>query len=197
MTPRRRAIAATAAVVVAALAVVGVRAVVAGRGALTEGDEAFAVGRTGDAIAAWESAARWYFPGASHVDEAYQRLIDFARDAGSIAAWRAVRSAAHATSSLWTPHADDLALANAAIAELSASDPEAAPAIADPAIRAAWHRSLLDRSPRPARLAVAAALAGIVVWLIGIALLVWRGDRRSLAIAAIGVLGWAVGLYTA
>src|SRR5262249_28010126 len=102
-------------------------------------DEAMAKHRTSDAIDAWETAARWYLPGAPHVDAAYERLAGLARELAAgdpwsgepsgrtdpraaLSAWRAVRSAALATRNLWTPHAADLAEANAAIAELSADD---------------------------------------------------------------------------
>ena len=121
----RRAL-AIAAVVLAATFALALRAVTAGRAALAEGDAALAARRPADAIAAWEAAARWYLPGAPHVDEAYARLVRLAaagEEAGgtnprqALAAWRAVRSAARATRSLWTPHAADLAAADAAIAD--------------------------------------------------------------------------------
>jgi hypothetical protein len=90
------------------------------------------------AIDAYETAARWYLPLAPHVGAAYtgMRLIAARTDpataqpgtadpATAIAAWRGIRSAARTTRSLWTPHHADLALANAAIARLSAQDPAA------------------------------------------------------------------------
>ena len=63
-----------AAVIVAALAALGLRVVLEGRAALVEGDAAIADKRPADAIAAWESAARWYLPGAPHVGEVRRRL---------------------------------------------------------------------------------------------------------------------------
>ncbi|MBA3455937.1 MAG: hypothetical protein H0T42_22760, partial [Deltaproteobacteria bacterium] len=97
------------AIAVATIGALAIRVVVEGRTALAEGDEAASAGRTEDAIAAWESAARWYLPSAPHVDEAYSRLIDLAAQRGvrGLPAWRAVRSAALATRHLWTPHGDD------------------------------------------------------------------------------------------
>jgi hypothetical protein len=189
-----------------ALAIIGalaLRTVLEGRAALAEGDDAFVQKRIPDALAAWERAARWYFPGAPHVGEAYERLVGYARDHGSIAAWRAVRSAAIATTGLWTPHEGDLAEANAAIAKLSAADPEGAPAISDPATRLAWHEAVLARQSRPSKSSSLLAVFGIVAWIAGIAVVVRRGAVRDgptfvgVALAVAGILAWAVGLYSA
>jgi hypothetical protein len=198
-----------AAIVLAGLAALGIRVVREGRSALAEGDDALEAKRPGDAIAAWETAARWYLPGAPHVDEAYDRLLDFARTHNSLTAWRAVRGAALATRSLWTPHEADLAEANAAIAQLSADDPDAARAGGtDRGLRVAWHAGQLASDPRPSRPATALAILGIISWLAGIAVLIRRGvdddnklvRRNALVGAAMavgGVLAWAVGLYSA
>jgi len=201
-----------AAIVLAGLGSLGLRAVLKGRAALAEGDAALAAGRPADAIAAWETAARWHLPGAPHVGEAYARLVRLA--AGdprhALAAWRAVRGAARATRSLWTaPHAEDLAAADAAIARLSADDPEAARAGGpDHAARVAWHLGALARDPRPRPAAVALACLGIAAWLAGVAHLVRRGldasgrlvRRPVLAAAALtlgGLAAWLLGLSTA
>jgi hypothetical protein len=98
-----------AAIVFAGVAALALRVVIEGRSALARGDEANAANRFPDAIAAWESAARWYFPLAPHVDAAYDRLREFAKARRSVAAWRAIRSAALATRGPWQPHAEDLA----------------------------------------------------------------------------------------
>jgi hypothetical protein len=204
---KRRALAALG-IAVAVIGVLALRTVLEGRAALAEGDDALAQKRVGDALASWETAARWYFPGAPHVGEAYERLVGFARDpkhgpATRIAAWRAVRSAAHATTSLWTPHADDLAEADAAIAQLSAADPESAPAISDPAQKLAWHQTMLAREPRPSLSRAALAVLGILAWIGGIAVVIRRGasrDRPTLyaaGFAIAGLLAWAIGLYSA
>nr|MDQ3301346.1 hypothetical protein [Myxococcota bacterium] len=104
-------IVAIAGIVIATLCALGIRVVVEGKQALAAGDAALSAKRTTEAIAAWETAARWYLPAAPHVDDAYARLISIARsnDAHALAAWRAVRRAALASRSLWTPHAADLA----------------------------------------------------------------------------------------
>lgn len=96
--------------------------------AMSPGDEAIAKGAPIAAIDHYETAARWYLPLAPHVDDAYGKLRGLTASSDpaiSLAAWRAIRSAARATRSLWTPHADDLAAADAAIARLSARDPSA------------------------------------------------------------------------
>jgi len=222
----RRRVAIIVAIVFAGLGALALRVVLEGRAALAEGDEALAGKRPGDAIAAWESAARWYLPGAPHVGEAYDRLLEFARQRHSMTAWRAVRSAALATRSLWTPHTGELAEADAAIAELAADDFEGSLASGeDRAKRLAFHQAQLARDPRPSRPAAALAVAGIVCWLAGIGVLIRRGvadghasgasseprsgevddagklvRRRAvvgLAIVVGGVLAWAVGLYSA
>jgi hypothetical protein len=213
-----------AAIVLAGAGALALRVVVEGRAALAEGDAALAAKRPADAIAAWETAARWYLPGAPHVGEAYARLVRLGGDPATpprhaLAAWRAVRGAARATRSLWTPHAEDLAAADAAIARLSADDPEASLAGgADHAARVAWHARELARDPRPRPLAVALACLGIAAWLAGAAWRVRRGAaaaapatggidsarsvrrRRALAPVALtlaGLAAWALGLYTA
>lgn len=200
-----------AAIVLAALGSLALRVVVEGRDALADGDAALAAKRPAEAIAAWESAARWYLPGASHVDEAYTRLTQLAaaEPRHALAAWRAVRAAARSTRWLSTPHADDLASADAAIAKLAADDPEASIAGGvDRAARLAWHAQQLERDPRPRGGPLALAVFGIVAWLVGLGAFVRRGldsagtlvRRPALASAALtvsGIVAWAAGLYSA
>jgi hypothetical protein len=200
-----------AAIVLAGLATLAIRVVVEGRSALADGDEAYAQHRVIDAIAGWESAARWYLPGAPHVDEAYDRLRNLAATDRRFAlpAYRAIRSASWATRTLWTPHADDLDDANTAIANLSADDPEAASAGgADHAHRLAWQLGTIGRDPRPGTGAIALAILGIACWLAGMVWLVRRGiDEagavvrrpaiRAAALALVGLVVWTAGLYNA
>ncbi len=198
-----------AAIVLAGLGALAVRVVLEGRAALAEGDVAVIEKRSSDALAAWERAARWYLPGAPHVDEAYDRMREVARRDRSLPAWRAIRSAALATRSLWTPHADDLAEADTMIALLAAADPQAAIAGGtDVATRLAWHQRRLAGDPRPDRSAAALAILGIIGWLAGLALLIRRGVddggrlmRRpalvGVTITLGGIAAWALGLYSA
>jgi hypothetical protein len=155
------------AFVAAVLGALAIRVVVEGRGALAEGDELLARGRTAEAIRAYESAARWYLPLALHVDTAYEKLRMIAEQgtrsssaltpSSRLAAWRSIRSAARATRWLVTPHADDLAAADAAIASISAGLPGAA--TADPA----WHAERLARDSRPSIGACVLASFGILL----------------------------------
>lgn len=169
------------ALVVAGLVAVSIRVVLAGREALEEGDAAAAEGRVDDAIAAWERAARWYLPLAPHVDDAYARLIDTAGKGRphALPAWRAVRSAALATRTLWTPHADDLAQANAQIAELASRDPAgAASGGPDAATRKTFHIERLAHDPRPRPASAVFMLLVVGAGLAGIAASTRAADRR-------------------
>ena len=215
--------------VLAVLGALAIRVVIEGRAAIGEGDEWMERKQPLRALDAYETAARWYLPLAPHVDEAYDRMraLTKSEEPGvAIAAWRAIRGAARASRSLWTPHAEDLAEADEAIAKLSARDPLAG-AIAEGATttadREAWHRARLARDGRPSPGAAALASLGIVLWVSGIVVLVRRGltpggvlvrrpaldsasDRRpdisrwalgaGVAIV-VGVLCWLVGLYNA
>lgn len=200
----RRKLIGVVVLVVAGLAAAAVRVVIEGRSAIADGDTALADKRPADAIAAWESAARWYLPLAPHVDAAYGRLRDFASTKNSIAAWRSIRSAALATRHLWQPHGDDLAEANQKIAELAATDGDRAPAgDQDPAAYTRWQAALLATDTRPSSGSAVLAIAGIASWLAGMGLLIRRsggpkpGLRIPGAIAVFGALAWVLGLYTA
>jgi hypothetical protein len=191
------ALTGVAAIVVAGIAALVLRVVIEGKSALAKGDEAAAAGRFPDAIAAWETAARWYLPLAPHVDDAYDRLRDLAKSKKSIVAWRAIRTAALATRGPWQPHEADLAEANAAIAELAAADPERAPiGGTDPVAHAAYQTAGLTASTRPNLGSSFLAIAGIACWLAGMAALIRRPTWIRGVVAAGGVLAWALGLYT-
>ena len=186
---------AAAIVVLAIVAVISLRAVLAGRGALADGDDWMLRGKPREAIRSYEAAARWYVPLAPHVDAAYAKLRGLTGDTPTgLLAWRAIRSAARATRTLWQPHAADLAAADAAIARLAAQDPEGGEGRT-----IAWHDARLSEDLRANR--GAAVLAGL-----GIAILTRRcrvarspaspgarsrgGDRRR-------PVCWLVGLYNA
>ncbi len=190
------------AIVLAGLGALAIRIVVEGRSALATGDDALARGDVDDAIADWEAAARWYLPFAPHVDDAYARLIHLAQadHPHGLAAWRSVRSAALATRGLWTPHADELLAANAAIAEQASRDPEGALAAGpDAAVRNRWHTERLARDPGPSRGAVALSVLGIGGFLVGIGLLLRTRGPQIVGgvVTALGTVGWIIGLALA
>jgi len=185
------------AITLAVLGALAARVIVSGRTALAAGDAAAAAGDVDLAIERWETAARWYLPIAGHVDEAYARLIALTGSdrRHALAAWRAVRSAALATRGLWTPHADDLATANAAIAEIASRDPEGAVAGGvDAAARKTFHTERLAPTGAP-RGAVALFAFGIIGFLVGVGLLLRKAgpDRVGAAITVLGVIGWLIG----
>jgi hypothetical protein len=207
-----RRIVVIAAVVLALFGALALRVVLEGRSALATGDDWLSRGKTADATRAFEASARWYLPLAPHVDEAYARLRDLTKSTDphvALRAWRAIRSAARATRSLWTPHSDDLAAADAAIAKLAANDPQAAPVENDSAAaREAWHQARLARDPRPSLGAALLAGLGIVLWIGGAVVLARRGItaagqlvRRPALIGGImivvGLVCWFAGLYNA
>ena len=191
-----------AAIVVAVLAALSIRVVVEGRAALGEGDDWLLRGKPVEAAGAYETAARWYLPLAPHVDDAYRKLRQLAATDDPVvqlAAWRAIRSAARATAGLWTPHAADLADADAAIARLSARQPGAASPGSTTAAREAWYRDRLGRDTRASHGAAIVAAFGVLVWLGG-AISLARASSGKLLRAAImlaGLVCWAAGLYNA
>ncbi len=187
------------AITVAAFGAIAIRVVVSGTRALAAGDAAAARDDIAGAIGEWETAARWYLPLAPHVDEAYRRLTELAAadHRHALAAWRAIRSAALATRGLWTPHPEDLAAANAAIAELASRDPEGAVAGGpDAAARKLWHAERLSRTLGPSRAAVGVSVLGIAGFLLGVGLLLRRRGPGKVAVGVMiaGTVGWIVGL---
>jgi hypothetical protein len=125
---RRRTLAALGLLLAVGLAAVVTRAVWAGSRALANGDAAQQRGDLAQAVDLWRQAARWYVPGASHVEAAYQRLEELARAAEqrgdidtALAAWTGVRSSILATRSFYLPHAERLEPANQRIAVLMAA----------------------------------------------------------------------------
>jgi hypothetical protein len=193
-----------AALVLAGLGALAIRVVVEGRSALADGDGSLARGKPADAIRSFEASARWYLPLAPHVGDAYARLRELMASedpAVAIAAARALRSAARATRTLWTPHADDLAAADERIAHLSARDPQAAPSGNTTKEREAWHLGRLSRDSRPSTGAAAVAALGILLWIAGFVALFRSQARRPALIAGativVGLVCWAAGLYNA
>lgn len=184
---RKNRIVAIAAIAFAVMAVIGLRAVVSGRRALADGDDWMLRGKPAEAIHSYEAAARWYVPLAPHVDAAYAKLRALATGPNALLAWRAIRSAARATRSLWQPHAADLAEADAQIAKLEAG------ATPEP-----WFAGRLAEDPRPSIAMAALAALGILLALGGAAVVVFRRwSMRAGGIIVLGVVLWLVGLYNA
>jgi hypothetical protein len=190
------------AIIVAVLAALSIRVVVAGRSALAEGDDWMLRGKPIEAVGAYETAARWYLPVAPHVDDAYAKLRTLAGNPDptvQLAAWRAIRSAAHATTNLWTPHAGDLADADTNIARLEARQMGAASPGPTTAAREAWYKDRLGRATHPGRGPAILAALGVLIWLGG-AFALARASSGKLVRAGImlaGLVCWAAGLYNA
>jgi len=199
---RQRKLAALALVLAVGLAAVMTRAVWAGARALANGDAAEQRGELALAVDLWRQAARWYVPGATHVEAAYQRLDTLARAAEArgdidtaLAAWRGIRSSILATRSFYLPHAERLEPANRRIAVLMAALERApargpgdadtpAPDIALPADAgsdfgddedAAWHYQRLAPVPGPSPFWSLVAIIGFATWLTGGLVFALRG----------------------
>jgi hypothetical protein len=215
--PRRwRRAALVAGVLAVCTGVVVVRAVWDGRAALAAADAAVERGDVRDAVAWYRRAARWYVPGAPHVDRAYERLEQIANDAEArgdaelaLEAWRGIRGSILSTRSFYTPHADRLEPANRHIAALMAAveGPQADPAASTEA-REEWHYELLARDEAPSVPWSMVALLGFGLWIGGGVLFALRGITPDDALAprpaavagalvAVGLVIWMLGLYKA
>jgi hypothetical protein len=213
---RRRTLATLALVLAVGLAAVMTRAVWAGSRALANGDAAQQRGEPLDAIELWRQAARWYVPGASHVEAAYERLETLAAEAErrgdadtALAAWTGIRSSILATRSFYVPHAERLEPANRKIAALMAAREHASDQPAGAAEDAtAWHYERLAPVPGPSSFWAVIAILGFATWLAGGLVFALRGvtpdDRlvpRTAAYAgilvAVGLLLWLLGLSLA
>jgi hypothetical protein len=207
--------------------VVVTRALWQGRSALAAGDAALVRGDQDEAIGRWRRAARWYVPGASHVDGAYERLETLARQAQeqgdidtALAAWRGIRGSIMATRSFYTPHRHRLDPANQRIAALMAeveSNSESSgqrnresrdEASGSQSERQRWHYELLRRDPGPSVFWSVVAILGFALWLGGGFLFALRGvtsddtlvPRTAMyagIMVASGLIVWMLGLYLA
>lgn len=192
-----------------------VRGQAAERRALAQADPKRRTDGLRAAIVEYRRAARWYAPGNAYVTRALDRLEAIGRLAEQSAdaptaleAWRAVRRAILGARSLYTPHGDRLARANARIAALSARL-EGARAGADAIARSeAWHRAQLRRDTAPAVGWVVLALLGFFGWVGAAVGFLYRAvspEDRLLGRPAIlwgagilvGLVGWLVGLTQA
>lgn len=199
----------------ALLAAVTARVVIGGEREIAASTEALLAGDAHEAAVRARRAAEWYAPGAPHVRVAYDRLMALGREAEArrkpaiaLLAYEGVREAALSTRWLITPHAAEVAEAEAAIARIRARDERPPGTASDP--DAAVERDLLTSlaaRPGPSR-AVSAALAlSFLAWAGGLAWVLARAvdatgrlDRRralpGFALFAAGVLGWIALLLT-
>ena len=123
-----RALGWAACVVALFAAVATLRAVLDGEREIAASDAAFDADDLHGAIQHARRAASAYAPGASHVEQGYQRLLAVARGAEAtgrpelaMLAWQAERAAVLESASLWHPFAERLEEANRNLARLSAS----------------------------------------------------------------------------
>ncbi len=175
-----------------------------------------ATGNLEEATVHARQSASWFVPGAPHVPAAYAQLIAIARLAEgrgdaktALFAWHAVRTSALSTRWVIVPHKDELAIADASIARLSAKQP--APhgaATRDPADIQQKMHALLARNDRPRIPWVFTMLGGFVALTAGLLHMGWKGlgDRdqvafRQLRVGAIlaiaGSIAWALALWNA
>lgn len=186
-----------ALVVVAALAAISLVVVLRGRAELAAGDDAMARGATSEAMRDYEAAARWYLPAAPHVDAAYERLWQLAREPKTqLLALRAIRSAATATRTLWQPHREDLQLAIAGLAKVEAADANTGEGAG--ADREGFYRAQLEHDVRANRGMAILAGAGVLL-LIGSVIVMVRGAKPIpvSGLVVVGLACWLLGLYNA
>jgi hypothetical protein len=175
--------------------------------------------RAGDAHAAAEHARRaagWYVPGAPHVRVAYERLFALGTAAEGLGdrelalyAFRGVRTATIETRWMLSPHDDERARADRAIARIEAEWPRPPGMRAEPpqAIeRASLEALARDEAPRTVWVVV--LVAGALAWGAGAAAIARTGIdtvgafsfRRALpglVVAGTGAAAWLVALWQA
>lgn len=209
-------IAKIAIVAGALVAAVTVRVIVAGEREIALSTAALRAGDPHEAAVHARRAAGFYAPAAPHVRVAYERLIALATKAEARGdsklaafAWQGVRTAAMETRWLVTPHAEDLARANAALARLQAAEQRPPGTRTEPT--ATLERAELDaltRDEAPHIPWVVALVAGFLAWTIGAVVvvrrgvtstgqLVWSRVRTPAVITAAGVLVWLIAIWRA
>lgn len=192
------------------------RVVAAGEREIAESTAALRAGDPHAAALHARRAAGWYAPGAPHVRVAYERLIALATAAEGLGeaetalfAWRAVRIAALETRWITTPHAEDLELANAAIARLAAAAPRPPGTRNEPAAAVAReHLELLARDEAPRVGWVVALVVAFAAWVAGAIWVVrravtvtgqwvWPRAAPGLVVCAVGIGLWLLAIWQA
>jgi len=175
-------------VLVALVGPLVVRALVEGRAELELAGDARAAGRNDAAIEHYGRALRWRVPLASHDEQAIAQLramADAAEGAGDVqealAALRELRRGLIGTRAWAVPHPDELALANARIAELmAAQEREFGTDIGGEGDPYAWHLARLEALPGPDPVRANLAAFAFVGWLAAVAAFFVRGlDARG------------------
>jgi hypothetical protein len=183
---------------------------------LRSADALAASGNLEEAVVHARKSASFFAPGAPHVPAAYARLIAVARLAEgrgdtqtALFAWQAVRTSALSTRWVVVPHKDELAVANASIARLSAKQPALhGSATQDPAEVQQKLHMLLARQDQPRMPWVFTLLAGFLALSVGFVHMGWKGFvdkdgfqpsrlRIGALLAAIGTAAWALSLWNA
>lgn len=142
-------------------AVLAVRAVTSSRAQLQRGDVLRDAGNLDGAIIAYRRSARWYAPGNPYVPQALDRLEAIATEAEAagegeraIVAWRSMRGAILATRSVYMPHAERLARAEAGLEQ----------ALATPERETRRRPAGVTGEPRPRLVWTLVLLAGWIAW---------------------------------
>lgn len=175
-----------------------------------------ASGNLEEAVIHARTSASWFVPGAPHVPAAYAKMISIARLAEgrgdpktALFAWHAVRHAALSTRWVFVPHQDELAVANASIARLSAKQPPPTGArVQDPAEVQQQLHMLLARQDQPRLPWVITLLVGFLAFAVGLVHMGWTGYsdegrfrparlRLGAALSIVGVVAWILALWNA
>jgi hypothetical protein len=201
--------------VILGLGALSARVIAAGEEEIAASTAALIAGDPREATVRARRAAGWYAPGAPHVRVAYERLVALAVAAekigdveASLFAWRAVRTAATETRWLTTPHAEDLAQANEAVARLSAGLPRPHGSRTDSAAAIEQrHLESLARDEAPRAPWVAVLVGSLAIWAGGLWALgrsmrragrfAWRASGAAVIAVAVGAALWLLALWRA
>ena len=173
-------------------------------------------GKLEEAVIHARQSAMWFAPGAPHVPAAYAKLISIARLAEgrgdtktALFAWQAVRTSALSTRWVFIPHQDELAVADASIARLSAKQrPAPGARVQEPADIQQKMHILLASSNRPRMPWILTLLGGFAALTFGLVHMAYKGPlgpeglaikrlRVGGIVAIVGLVAWALALWNA